>query len=182
MYCASVLLYAPILYAPIHPSAWKTYSLKFAASRSSLWPERGWHGILAPSQLATGDEAPKKKRVRSRERKGRGAHERGVGSSGDGAQANREERGGRGLQAEASSGPEGAVEQELGTRLPEDVRVETVEESAETIYLVLPSTPMAGREGGELSDRELESVAGGAEGWIVYDTIDENCYYDDGVR
>jgi hypothetical protein len=57
--------------------------------------------------------------------------------------------------------PKGAVEEELGTRLPEDVRVVAVEESADTIYLVLPGTPMAGREGGELSDRELESVAGG---------------------
>ena len=59
--------------------------------------------------------------------------------------------------------PKGAVEQELGTRLPEEVRVVSVEESAETIYLVLPSTPMAGREGGALSDQELESVAGGAD-------------------
>jgi hypothetical protein len=69
--------------------------------------------------------------------------------------------------------PKGAVEQELGTRLPEEVRVVAVEESAETIYLVLPGTPMAGREGGELSDQQLESVSGG---WIPYDTIDDNCY------
>ena len=62
--------------------------------------------------------------------------------------------------------PKGAVEQELGTRLPEEVRVVTVEESAETIYLVLPSTPMAGGEGGELSDQELESVAGG--NWFYF--------------
>jgi hypothetical protein len=58
--------------------------------------------------------------------------------------------------------PKGAVEQELGTRLPEEVRVVSVEESADTIYLVLPSTPMAGGEGGALSDQELESVAGGS--------------------
>ena len=57
--------------------------------------------------------------------------------------------------------PKGAVEEELGRRLPEGVRVVAVEESADTIYLVLPSTSMAGAEGGELSDRELESVAGG---------------------
>jgi hypothetical protein len=57
--------------------------------------------------------------------------------------------------------PKAAVEQELGTRLPEEVRVVTVEESADTIYLVLPSSPMAGAEGVELSDQELESVAGG---------------------
>jgi hypothetical protein len=56
--------------------------------------------------------------------------------------------------------PKGAVEQELGTRLPEEVRVVTVEETQGTIYLVLPGTPMAGREGVELSDQELESVAG----------------------
>ena len=57
--------------------------------------------------------------------------------------------------------PKAAEEQELGSRLPEVVRVVTVEESTDTIYLVLPSTSMAGREGGELSDQQLESVAGG---------------------
>jgi hypothetical protein len=60
--------------------------------------------------------------------------------------------------------PKGAVEEELGTRLPEEVRVVTVEESADTIYLVLPSTSMAG----ELSDQELGSVAGA--GWIDDDS------------
>jgi hypothetical protein len=57
--------------------------------------------------------------------------------------------------------PKGAVEQELGTRLPEDVRVVTVEETQDTIYLVLPSTPMASGESAELSDQDLESVSGG---------------------
>jgi hypothetical protein len=56
--------------------------------------------------------------------------------------------------------PKGAVEEELGTRLPEEVRVVSVEETADTIYLVLPSTSMAGAEGGELSDHQLETVAG----------------------
>jgi hypothetical protein len=57
--------------------------------------------------------------------------------------------------------PKAAVEEELGTRLPEEVRVVAVEETADTIYLVLPATPMAGTEGGALSDQQLESVAGG---------------------
>ena len=57
--------------------------------------------------------------------------------------------------------PKGTVEQELGTRLPEEVRVVAVEETADTIYLVLPGTPMAGGGGVELSDQQLESVAGG---------------------
>jgi hypothetical protein len=48
--------------------------------------------------------------------------------------------------------PKGAVEEELGTRLPEVVR---------TIYLVLPSASPVG-QGGELSDRDVEAVAGGS--------------------
>jgi len=69
--------------------------------------------------------------------------------------------------------PKAAVEQELGTQLPEGVRVVTVEESADTIYLVLPGTPMEGGEGGELSDRDLESVAGA--GWITPENTASDC-------
>ena len=57
--------------------------------------------------------------------------------------------------------PRAAMEQELGVRLPEEVRVRAVEETADTIYLVLPSVSRVG-EGEELSDRELGAVAGGA--------------------
>jgi Nitrile hydratase, alpha chain len=57
--------------------------------------------------------------------------------------------------------PKAAVEQELETQLPEGAEVRVVEESADTIYLVLPSASAVG-EGGELSDEELEVVAGGA--------------------
>ena len=56
--------------------------------------------------------------------------------------------------------PKAAVEQELGTRLPEDVQVRAVEETAQTIYLVLPSSSPLG-EGKELSDQDLEAIAGG---------------------
>ena len=61
--------------------------------------------------------------------------------------------------------PKGTLEQELGTRLPDEVEVRVVEESADAIYLVLPSSasPLGG-QGGELSDRELEAVAGGDGG------------------
>jgi hypothetical protein len=72
--------------------------------------------------------------------------------------------------------PKGAVEQELGMRLPEEVRVVAVEETADTIYLVLPGTSMAGREGEELSDQELESVAG-AGSWGA-DTCQMTCGAD----
>jgi hypothetical protein len=58
--------------------------------------------------------------------------------------------------------PKGAVEQELGSRLLEGVEVRAVEESAQIIYLVLPSASPLG-QGGELSDQELDEVAGGDE-------------------
>jgi hypothetical protein len=58
--------------------------------------------------------------------------------------------------------PKGAVEQELGSRLPEGVEVRAVAESAQIIYLVLPSASPLG-QGGELSDQELDEVAGGDE-------------------
>jgi hypothetical protein len=57
--------------------------------------------------------------------------------------------------------PKGILEQELGRGLPEGVEVRVVEESADTIYLVLPSASALGDQGGELSEEELEAVAGG---------------------
>lgn len=59
--------------------------------------------------------------------------------------------------------PRTAVEEELGAPLPGDVRIVAVEETPDTVYLVLPATTQAERQGGELSDGDLEAVAGG--GW-----------------
>jgi hypothetical protein len=56
--------------------------------------------------------------------------------------------------------PKGTVEQEMGSRLPEGVEVRAMEESANTIYLVLPLRS-ADLQTGELSDEALEEVAGG---------------------
>jgi hypothetical protein len=56
--------------------------------------------------------------------------------------------------------PKGAVEQEIGRGLPEGVQVRVVEETPDTIYLVLPSASQVG-EGGSLSDEQLDAVAAG---------------------
>jgi hypothetical protein len=56
--------------------------------------------------------------------------------------------------------PRATVEQELGAQLPADMQVQVVEETVDTIYLVLPEVSPAG-EGGEISDLDLETVAGG---------------------
>jgi hypothetical protein len=47
----------------------------------------------------------------------------------------------------------------LPSRLPESVEVRVVEEIADTTYLVLPGRS-ADVQDGELSDEELEAVAG----------------------
>ena len=69
--------------------------------------------------------------------------------------------------------PKGTVEQELGSALPQSFEVRVVEESADTIYLVLPSASALGDQGGELSDQELEAVAGGVGG--KYTDNDDTC-------
>ena len=69
--------------------------------------------------------------------------------------------------------PKGTFEQELGTRLPEGVRIRVVEESAQTIYLVLPSASAVG-EDEELSDQDLEAVAGGSDTWLQCGPVSAN--------
>jgi len=44
--------------------------------------------------------------------------------------------------------PKAAVEEDLGTRLPEEVRVVAVEETADTVYLVLPLRSTEAQEAG----------------------------------
>ncbi len=60
--------------------------------------------------------------------------------------------------------PKSAVEQELGTQLPEGIQVRVVQETAEPLYLVLPSasSPVS-PQSGEISDEDLEAVAGGGD-------------------
>ncbi len=61
---------------------------------------------------------------------------------------------------ELRSNPKAVLARELGQPLP-DLDVQVVEESPTTLYLVLPAKPTSAT--GELSDAELDAVAGGAE-------------------
>lgn len=59
--------------------------------------------------------------------------------------------------------PRAAIEQAFGTELPEGGEIRVVEETADVVYLVLPPRSAVGPSG-ELSDSDLEAVAGGDGG------------------
>ncbi|MFN7916626.1 MAG: NHLP leader peptide family RiPP precursor [Vicinamibacterales bacterium] len=54
--------------------------------------------------------------------------------------------------------PRSLMEKQLGTAIPANVNIKVLEESADTYYIVLPAIAA---EGAELSDSDLEKVAGG---------------------
>ncbi|RPJ84994.1 MAG: NHLP leader peptide family natural product precursor, partial [Acidobacteria bacterium] len=54
--------------------------------------------------------------------------------------------------------PRALMERQLGTAIPGNVNVKVLEETPDTYYIVLPYAP---KEGAELSDADLEKVAGG---------------------
>ena len=54
--------------------------------------------------------------------------------------------------------PKSVVSAQLGQDLPDSLAIKVVEDSAEVMHMVLPYVP---EEGAELSDADLEMVAGG---------------------
>jgi len=56
--------------------------------------------------------------------------------------------------------PKSVLAKQMNQELPDWLNVQVVQETADTIYLVLPHVP---QEGDELSDADLEMVAGGKD-------------------
>ncbi|UKO95910.1 NHLP leader peptide family RiPP precursor [Nostoc sp. UHCC 0870] len=53
------------------------------------------------------------------------------------------------------------VEEELGTSLPSDLSIQAVQQSPKQLYLLLPPEIDENMNDGELSEQELEAIAGG---------------------
>jgi len=63
-----------------------------------------------------------------------------------------------GFAAELRRNPKAAIEREVG-KMPDGITVQVVEESPTSICIVLPAKP---KKSSELSEAELEAVAGGS--------------------
>ena len=61
--------------------------------------------------------------------------------------------------------PKGLLERHLGQKLPESLQIFVHEEDANTLHFAIPPAPARLTE---LSDEELEKVAGGTEITLVY--------------
>lgn len=60
------------------------------------------------------------------------------------------------FRSELIATPKEVIERLIGQGLPQNLKIEVVEETADTLYLRIPVSP------DELSDTELDLVAGGA--------------------
>ena len=66
------------------------------------------------------------------------------------------------FKAKLLSDPRAAIEQATGLKLPAGVTVKVLEETENTLYFVIPSSPLGAE--GQLSDEALATVAGGDRG------------------
>jgi hypothetical protein len=55
------------------------------------------------------------------------------------------------------SNPKAVISEEFGVQIPDNVNVKVLEENANNLYIILPEKPVTS----ELSDEQLEAVAGG---------------------
>jgi hypothetical protein len=70
---------------------------------------------------------------------------------------------------ELLSNPKAAIGRDFGVQLPDEVNVHVMEEDSTNLYFVLPARPNLSNA--ELSDEQLETVAGGVTWTITTVTI-----------
>ena len=66
------------------------------------------------------------------------------------------------FKKEFLANPKSVAERELGVSIPATINLQAVEAPANTLMVVLPYMPSTGADG-EMSDADLESVAGGSK-------------------
>jgi len=71
------------------------------------------------------------------------------------------------FKQELLSNPKAVFSREVGQQLPDTIELRVVEEIPNTLYLVLPAKIDTNLDG-ELSESELEAVAGGGFDWRKY--------------
>ncbi len=72
------------------------------------------------------------------------------------------------FKQELVSNPKATVIRELGLEnAPDNLDIKVIEENPTTLYIVLPMKPNVDVAGGELSEQELETVAGGVVGVVI---------------
>jgi hypothetical protein len=65
------------------------------------------------------------------------------------------------FKKELTANPKAAIEKELKTKLPDNVKIKMVEDSADTVHLVLRRNPVEVSAKGELTEEALDAAAGG---------------------
>ena len=71
--------------------------------------------------------------------------------------------------------PGAAIEAEFGRKIPESIKINVLEEDANTVYLILPQVSNQNSEM-ELTDAELNAVAGGTFwSWEVCESLNVQC-------
>lgn len=65
------------------------------------------------------------------------------------------------FKQELMSNPKAVYARELGQKIPESVNIQALEETPNSLYLVIPKSPANVQVSEELSEEALEAVAGG---------------------
>jgi hypothetical protein len=68
------------------------------------------------------------------------------------------------FKSELKSNPSQVIGREIGTAIPSNISIKVLEEDPGTVYIVLPYAAPK-KEGDELTEMELHTVAGGHDIW-----------------
>lgn len=78
------------------------------------------------------------------------------------------------FKEELIKNPRAVINRELKQQqIPENVEIEVLQETTNKVYLVLPQNPTPVGSGSELSEEDLEKVAGGISICVLISSVDQ---------